>query len=150
MVGCWHTPLRRSSLCFASVGLLDSNEAWVTLFHKKRTNADVTTSSHLRGRLLYSSTVLLSSVPPPLSTPIGCLDLCSALQIATPTTASTLPDWYRRCLNPLSLPPSRPGRHRRVPAVPPAVFALLQLSTYSRLLPSIWLRQSILDDADKM
>jgi hypothetical protein len=143
MVGCWHTPLRRSSLCFASVGLLDSNEAWVTLFHKKRTNADLI---FVEGY----STVILSSVPSPLSTPIGCLDLCSALQIATPTTASTLPDWYRRCLNPLSLPPSRPGRHRRVPAVPPAVFALLQLSTYSRLLPSIWLRQSIHDDADKM
>jgi hypothetical protein len=100
------------------------------------------------------STVILSSVPPPLSTPIGCLDLCSALQIATTTMPSTLPHWHRRCLNPLSLPPSRPGRHRLVPAVPPAVppavLALLQLSTYSRLLPSLWLRQSILDDADKM
>jgi hypothetical protein len=53
MVGCWHTPslpatiVSPSRICrdhnfrgFASVGLLDSNEAWVTLFHEKRTNAE--------------------------------------------------------------------------------------------------------------
>jgi hypothetical protein len=31
---------------------LDSNEAWVTPFHEKRTNAHVTIGSHLRGGLL--------------------------------------------------------------------------------------------------
>jgi hypothetical protein len=54
MVGCWHTSslpatiVSPSRICrdhkfrgFAIVGLLDSNEVWVTLFHEKRTNADV-------------------------------------------------------------------------------------------------------------
>jgi hypothetical protein len=71
MVGCWHTPslpatiVSPSRICrdhnfrgFASVGLLDSNEAWVTLFHEKRTNADVTIGSHLRGGLLYSDPLI--------------------------------------------------------------------------------------------
>jgi hypothetical protein len=61
MVGCWYTPslpatiVSPSLICrdhtfrgFASVGLLDSNKAWVTLFCKKRTTADVTIGSHLR------------------------------------------------------------------------------------------------------
>jgi hypothetical protein len=41
---------------FASVGLMDSNERWVTLFYQQRTNdADITMGigSRLRGRLLY-------------------------------------------------------------------------------------------------
>jgi hypothetical protein len=41
-------------LGFASVGLLDSSEAWVTLFHKMRTNADLSTGFYLREGLLYS------------------------------------------------------------------------------------------------
>jgi hypothetical protein len=36
------------------VGLLDSNEVWVTLFSEKRTNADVTIGSPLCGGLLRS------------------------------------------------------------------------------------------------
>jgi hypothetical protein len=134
---------------FARVGLLDSNVAWVTLFHEKHTNPDVTISSHHGGGL---PTVILSSTPPPPSTPIRCLNLFSALQLATPPPPSTLPRWrrrYRCCLQPLllllnamQLPPSRPGRRRLIPAVPPAVLVLPQMSTYGRLLPPIWLRQS--------
>jgi hypothetical protein len=44
---------------FASVGFPDSNEALVTLFHEKRTNADVTIGSYLRGGLLYGDLLIL-------------------------------------------------------------------------------------------
>jgi hypothetical protein len=69
--GCWHTPSLPATilspyqicrdhkfLAFASVGLLDSNRAWVMLFREKHTNADVTISSHLRGGLLYSDPLI--------------------------------------------------------------------------------------------
>jgi hypothetical protein len=96
------------------------------------------------------STVILSSAPTPLSTMIGCLDLCSALQIATPTMPSTPPHWHRRCRKPLSLPLSRLGRHCLGPAVPTPVLVLPQLSTCSRLLNRVGPHQSfILDDPDK-
>jgi hypothetical protein len=62
IVGCWHTPslpttiVSPSLICrdynflaFASIGLQDSNEAWVTFFREKCTNANVTIGSHLRG-----------------------------------------------------------------------------------------------------
>jgi hypothetical protein len=71
IVGCWYTRslpatiVSPSRICrdrnfrgFASVGLLDSNEVWVTLFREKRTNADVSIGSHLRGGLLYSDTLI--------------------------------------------------------------------------------------------
>jgi hypothetical protein len=70
-------------------------------------------------------TVILSSTPPPSAR----LSLCYAsvaLKLATPTPISTLPHWLRRCLNPFSFPPSRPGRH----------------DLGNRLLLSIRLRQS--------
>jgi hypothetical protein len=151
MVGCWHTPslpaviVSPSRICrdhkfrdFASVGLLDSNETWVTPSHE-RTNADVTAPT-FGGDY---STVILSSAPPSLSTPIRCLSLCSAsnaLKLATQNPPSTLSLRPRRCLNPsllvlnpLSLPPSFPGRLRLVPDVPPAARVLPELSTHHRL-----------------
>jgi hypothetical protein len=171
IVGYWQIPslpatiVSPSRICrdhkfrgFASVGLLDSSEAWVTLFPVKRTNADVTISSHLRGGLLCSYSLIR---PTPLSTPTRCLSQCSAftaLQLAIPTQPLTLPRQYRRCLNPLllllnqlSLPPSRPDRLRLVhtccatcsPCTSPAVEPQPP-STVASATPV-----SILDDPDK-
>jgi hypothetical protein len=71
MVGCWYTPSLPATIAspsrtcwdhnfygFASVGLLDSDEAWITLFRKKRTNIDVTIGSHLRVGLLNSDPLI--------------------------------------------------------------------------------------------
>jgi hypothetical protein len=46
------TPAHYDDISTASFGLLDSNEAWATLFHENRTSADIPISSHLRGGLL--------------------------------------------------------------------------------------------------
>jgi hypothetical protein len=90
----------------------------------------------------FVSTVILSSAPPPLSTPTRCLRLCSEF-IALQQATSNLPRPHR-CLNlvvlllyQLSLPPRRPGGHRLTPAVLPAAHVLSQLSTHNRLLLSI-------------
>jgi hypothetical protein len=69
----------------ASVALIDSNEAWVTLFSEKRYSR----SGH---RSVASKPVLW---------------VYHALA-SDPIRSSNLP---RRCLNPSPLPPSRPGHH---------------------------------------
>jgi hypothetical protein len=87
MVGCWHTPSLPTTivsssliyrdykfLAFAGVGLLDSNETLVALFHEKCTNADATIGSHLVEDYF---TVMLPSAPPPLTTPTRCISMCS-------------------------------------------------------------------------
>jgi hypothetical protein len=132
----------------ASVGLLDSDEAWATLFHEKRTNVNGTFAPTFVNDYFA---VILSSAPPPLSTPIRCLSLGSAsvaLQLATPNPTSTLPHRPRRwlnplllLLNPLSLPTRRPGRHPLVPSVPPVAHVFPWLSNHHRLLQSIRLLQ---------
>ena len=142
MVSCRHTPSLPATIVspsrigrdhkfsdFASVRLLNSNEAWL-----RSSPRSVPTPMSLSAPIFVEGhfIVTLSSAPPPLSTPIRCLSQCSAfiaLQLAIPTQPSTPPRWHRRCLNPLmlmllmlmlnqlSLPPSRPGRHRLTPAV---------------------------------
>jgi hypothetical protein len=44
----------------ASVWLLDYNEAWVTLFHEERTNANAPVGSHFRGGLLSGNPLMHS------------------------------------------------------------------------------------------
>ncbi len=152
MVDCWYTPSLSATIvspswicrdhklpCFASVGILDSNEAWVRL-----STRSVPSPMSLSAPIFVEGyfTVNLSSAPPLLSTPIRCISQCSAsitLQQAIPTKPSILPRGRRRCLNPLlllwnalPLPPRRPGRHRLVPDVSPAVHVLPQLSTHLR------------------
>jgi hypothetical protein len=125
-----------------SVRLLDSNEARIMLFYEKRTSADVSISSDFLGGLLYGDPLIH---PPPHSMPSRCLSMGTASimsQLATPNLTLTLPHRPRRCLNQLSLPPRRPGRHRLVPAVPPAAYVFPSLSTLYHLQLSIRLRQS--------
>jgi hypothetical protein len=99
MVGCWHTAslpatiISPSRICrerkfrgSSSVGLLDSNEAWITLFHEQCTNADVTIGSHLPDDC---STVILSSELLLLNITSRCLKLLSAfieLGLALPSS----------------------------------------------------------------
>jgi hypothetical protein len=139
MVGCWPslpaTIVSSSRICrdhnfrgFASVGLLDSNEAWVTLLHEKRTNADVTIGSHLRGGLLYSDLLICPTAAQhahlllskcrcvhrvTASDPNLAIDPASS---ESPLNASLL------LLNPQPLPSRRPGCHRLVPAVLNAMY----------------------------
>jgi hypothetical protein len=122
MVGCWHTPslpatiVSPSRICrdhnfrgFASVGLLDSNDSWVTLFHAKRTNADVTIGSHLRGGLLYSDPLIRPTAAQhanPLPKPVICVHRVAASDpdpaidpappaspVSEPVVAPTEPPW---------------------------------------------------------
>jgi hypothetical protein len=175
MVGCWHTPSLPATIVsrgFASVGLLDSNEAWVTLFFSTRsvpTLMSLSTPIFVDGyfRMTLSSAPLLlstpicclsrsvptlmslstsifvdgyfrmtlSSAPMLLSTPICCLS--RALRPSRSTQRSR-PIHRPRIvslilLNPLPLPPRRPGRHRLVPAVLHAAHVLLQSSHHNRL-----------------
>jgi hypothetical protein len=106
------------------------------------------------------SPVILFPTPQPLSTPIRCLSLyytfLALQQLATPSPPSTLPHQPRRCvnlllllLNPLLLPPSRPGRHRLLPVVPAAAHVHNFLSSHSRPTIDSATPVSILDDPDK-
>jgi hypothetical protein len=55
---------------------MDSDEAWVTLFHEKRTSANVTIDSHLRGGSLYSESLIRPTAAQnanPLHKPVLCV-----------------------------------------------------------------------------
>jgi hypothetical protein len=56
----------------ASVGLMDYDEAWATLFHEKRTKVDVTIGSHLCEGLLYGD-LLIAQHADPLPQPVLCV-----------------------------------------------------------------------------
>jgi hypothetical protein len=94
---------------FASVGLLDSTRLGLHSFLTRSVATPVLLSAPI---VEGYSTMILSSSPPSLSTPIRCLSLCStciALQLATAIPPATLPHRYRflkpllLLLNPLSL-----------------------------------------------
>ena len=89
-----------------------SNEAWVTLFHEKRNNADVTIGSHLRGGLLYSNPLIRPTAaqhPNPLPQQVLCVH---------PVTAGD-PDQAASSASPLSEPVIDPAEPAATPNAPP-------------------------------
>jgi hypothetical protein len=83
-------------------------------------NAKLTFGSQLRGGLLRRNLLIRPIAPQQ-----------AELQVVTPNPTSTLPLRPRRCLNPLSLPPSGPGRpcHVHAVAVPFTVHIFPPLTT---------------------
>jgi hypothetical protein len=127
---CWDHNFRG----FASVGLLGSNEAWVAPFHEKRTNADVTIGSHLRGGLLYSDSLLRPTAAQhanPLPKPVLCV--CRVTSDPNQAIDPAL------SASPLSEPVIAPSRPAAAPTAPPwspppcTCCVLLQLSYHNRL-----------------
>jgi hypothetical protein len=136
LVGCWHAPslpptiVSPSRNCnyfrdFASVGLLDSNEAWLPLF---RSSMLPLTSTFVEDRF----TVILLSVPPPLSTLICRISLFDVHSVAASHPKSDIDPAPPPALlsepvvaptEPVAAPIERPGRHRLVPVVSPAAHA---------------------------
>jgi hypothetical protein len=95
----------------ASVGHIDSNEAWVTLSHEKRSSANVTIGYRLRGGLLYGD-------PPIRPTAAQHADILHKTVLCVHHVVASDPEHdidpaslSHRCLNPLSLPASCPGSH---------------------------------------
>jgi hypothetical protein len=140
VVGTHLAYLLRSSLRLGSVGTTTFVVSLASglqrgldyAIHEKRTNADVTFGSHLRGGLFYSDPVICATATQH-AYPLRSQCFASiALQQAISTKPSTLPRRHRRCLNPsllllniMPFPPRRPGRHRLVPAVQHAAHLLL-------------------------
>jgi hypothetical protein len=99
---------------FASAGLLDSNEAWVALFHERHTNADVTIGSHLHGGLLCSDSLLRPTAAQhanPLPKPV----LCVYRVIGDPDPAID----PASSASPLSEPVIAPSQPAAAPTAPP-------------------------------
>jgi hypothetical protein len=124
---------------FASVGLLDSNEAWVTLFsHEKRSNTGVIIGSHCGG-LLYDDPLILPTVAQhadPLPKSVLYVHRVAASD-RNPASNPASPIPFSEAVVAPAKPVVAPGRHRLVPALPPALppasSVLPQLSNHSRL-----------------
>jgi hypothetical protein len=121
-----------NAISTASVGLLDSNEAWAALFHDNRTSADVTIPSHLREGLLYIGPLISPTAADPLPNVHRVAASDREPDIAPAPLAS--PSSEPIVVPTEIFPPSRSGRHRLVPAVPPVAHVVPRRSTHHRLL----------------